>query len=353
MELILTQNQNKITQPFVFKSGMAVFSIEQALWHTYHNWRESDFLLPDFEKWVREVLQLTHVANELNSLREEARYPKQLFMFLSVIDYFDLQDLSTLRAKVVHWQENHQPLVLNNQAAELFNLGDKENGLALFERAYSLDKTNVEVMLNYAQALLADDQIEKAFRYVRKAENLCEDQQISQSKIDYLDAKICRKLKNMDQALNHIKKAVAKEPINDYYYEWADIQVETRRYNDAIETLAQAPDRNVDYYRKLADVHDAAADYAGAIKAIHAIHDTGKATIETLTALAGYHRKNYDLDSAKQVIAEITDIDNHPLAQIELAKIKKATGRLHDYQKIMDQILIQAKKEWRQENGWT
>ena len=361
MELILLKTQKEITEPFVFKSGLSVFSLEQAMWHIYNNWREDDFLSPDFEKWVSSTLELQDVAKDLANLRTYEIYANQLFSFLSIIPYFDQLDLSTLQSRISSWEGDNQQTMLNNRAIELFNSGDnfsdKSLSVDLFRQAYEIDKTNLEVMLNYSQALVENGNSEKAFVYVRKAENMCEDLGIKNSKVFYLYAKICRKLRNMDQALSYIKKAImygtGSPNINDYHYELAEIQIETRRYNDAIEELKEAPHKNFSYYMKLATVYDASGDYAGAIKAINAAHTIATETPISLAILAGYHRKNYDLDNAKQIIEKITDIEQHPFAQIELAKIKKESGRLGEYQKIMDGILVEAKRSYREENGWT
>lgn len=398
MDLILSTTKKTITTPFVFKNGLSVFSLEQALWHTYNNWRESDFLLPQFEKWVKNVLELPDISKQLQKIQEQGEYSKQLFSFLSIIPYFDPLNLSTLQAHVASWEEDNQQTVLNNKAIELFNSTnnkkDRIEAISLFQQAYSLDKTNLDVMLNYAQALIEDDQTEKAFRYVKKAENICEENAGSseayplgidpliKAKIYYLDSQIYRKLKDMEQAIKAIKKAILAErksgnSSNEYYFELVEIQTEVRRYNDAIEALKQAPDKDFSYYKKLAYIHAASGDYPGAIKAINIAHDIGDETIESLTILAGYYRNNYDLESAKQTIEKVIDIEKkadqekkldqekkselqkvadrqkYPLAQIELAKIKKATGRLGEYQQIMDNVLKEAKLKYREENGWT
>ena len=324
-----------------------VWGIEQALFHVYHNWRESDFLLPSFEKWVADTLALPQLAKSLEVLRRGDSYSEQLFGFLSAVDYLTRDMLDTLQTQVTDWEADNQQGLLNSRAARLFNQGKRVEALALFKQAHEQDETNWPIMLNYAQALIESDQTEQGFKYITKAEIGLASTGQTDAKVWYLYAKVCRKLKNIDQALDYINRAIEADPINDHYYELATLQMLTRRFDDAIATLALAPQRDFRYYQILADTYARGNDYPGAIKTLNEAHLKYDPLPESLVRLAKYYRRNYEPSQAQRTLERITYIDQHPLARIELAKVKKALGKLYEYQKIMDAILTEAKQDYR------
>lgn len=325
-----------------------VWSMEQALFHVLHNWRESDFLLPSFEKWVGQALGLTTLAKGLETLHQLSSYSEQLLGFLSLIDYLPAEDLSQLQAQVSLWEADNQPSLLSSRAASLFNQGQRTAAIALFKEAHAQAPTNWDILLNYAQALIEHDQVDQGFKYIAQAEAGLASTGETHPKVYYLYAKVCRKLKNMDQALGYIQRAIDHTPANDYYYELVTIQLETRRFNEAIGTLNRVPQRDFRYYQVLAAAYAQGQDYPGAIKSLNEAHLKYDPTPDTLTQLASYYRHNYEQDQARRTLARIPDSHIHPLARIELAKIEKASGKLYLYQQIMETLLTEAKQQYRQ-----
>ena len=58
---------------------------------------------------------------------------------------------------------------------------------------------------------------------------------------------------------------------------------------------------------------------------------------------------DYDLNMAEKAILKALGIDSESKeVNLEYAKIKKAQGKLRDYQVILDKILNSFKKEYRQ-----
>lgn len=373
--IILCQTQKDVILPYTFKkSGVNVYSLEEALYYTKKNWKESDFTRVSFIDWVNLTLGLHEISQKLETITKLETYTKRLLAFLTIIPYFDQLQLVSIKTEAELWEaENSYTLlkeeadyyaenipkkaisiyekvltqgedanIYNNIAISYMKLKMYTEAVNNFKRAYSLNKSSIEIILNYSLALIETGQIEKAYKYIKKAESFGEN-----SDVYYLYGKICYLNKNINQGIDCLNKALSISQNNDYYYLLTKIYISARRYNEALETIKQVKDKDSIYYIKLAEVCALSKDFPGAITSIETAHNNGYKNAASLTALASYYRQNYDLNAASSTIKTALLLENNKLALLEDAKIKKSQGKLRDYQKIMENILKESKENYR------
>jgi tetratricopeptide (TPR) repeat protein len=379
--IVVCLTQHEITTPYIFKkTGVKVYSLEEALYYTYKNWQQQDFVSPAFTRWVEGILRLPDITKKLKEAIALENYSERLFAFLSITPYLDPIALATVRTEVELWQKdnisnhikeegdmhiNESPelaielykkaldkgdnaLAYNNLAISYMNMNMHTEALETFGKAYKADKENIDIMLNYSIALIDVGNIIKATTYIEKAEKLNKDN----SYVHFLYGKLHYANKNANKSIESLKKAIKLEKQlgikADYHYALARAFIVTRRYNEAIETIEQIAQKDETYYLKLSETYALSEDYPRAIREMLKVFELGAENVNTLTTLASYHRLNYDLTAAKATIEKALHLEkNNQLAIMEDAKIKKANGKLRDYQKIMENILTEAKENYR------
>ncbi|MCL1996660.1 MAG: hypothetical protein FWG63_10685 [Defluviitaleaceae bacterium] len=373
--ILLSLNQTPISTPYTFaKSHTKIYSLEEALFYTYANWQERDFTTPAFIAWVDTILGLSDISSKLQELNKVDSYTQKLMTFLSITPYFDSQKLAAIKAEVESWEEKSsvvllkeeadtQVLVAPKKATELYSRAVAQGGDAAtynnmaisymnrnmykeaaqaFGNAYSLDKNNLDIILNYSLALIEMGEIEQAFRYIRRAESFGES-----AYVYFLYAKICHANKNIKQAVEYLNQALDMEKNCEYYYYLAKVYALDNRHADALETINKVQGKDQKYYIKLAELFALGEDYPKAIQAMEDAHRNGTKTAATLATLASYQRQNNDLTVAQTTIEEALKLEQNKFAMLEDAKIKKSQGKLRDYQKIMENILREAKENYR------
>jgi Tfp pilus assembly protein PilF len=76
---------------------------------------------------------------------------------------------------------------------------------------------------------------------------------------------------------------------------------------------------------------------------------TNKNSIDLWIRLAEYYRLNYDLQKATGAITKALELSKkNPRANLENARIKKALGKIKDYQVILNSVLVGFKEKYRE-----
>ena len=383
-KLLMCISQEEITVPFTFqKTGVNVFSIEEAMYHIFNNWRETDYLRESFLDWVKDVLNQRELADKIALLREEKSFSNRLAGFLTITEYFDPVQMANLKAQVQSWekesaweqlkeeadnflgQENYyeaksfyeqalaqskNAALYNNLAICLTKLNKIDDAIENFKLAHKMEENNMHIHLNLAEAYILGKDFDLARRYLKSLE-----EKKKSAEIYHLYARINFAEKNVLQAIEYLELAIKHKEDNIYFYELANAYIKTRRYQDALDTLNRVSYKDVRYYMNEAEAHAMYNDYPAAIKCVQkaSTFDTEQSNPDIWIKLAKYHRLNYDIDKARLAITKALSLDNtNQLAQLEEAKIKKASGKMRDYQKLMDNILFQVKAKYRKETTW-
>ena len=378
-QMVMCLTGDEIKTPYVFrKSRTAIYSLEEALYYTYTNWQYTDYTSDTFLNWVDETLKLKDIANKLKKIQKETDYTSRLLKFLTIIPFFDPITLSTLKSSVEIWSENSRKIIFKEQGdtlldtqpqdaivhyknavkeeedAEIYNnMGiayandfNYTKAISSFEKAIKLEPENTLISLNLAYVLIENKNIASAThileKVIKKGEN---------SYVHFLYSKVYEAQKDIQNAIDSLKKAIELKPKRKYFYGLSKLYSKSRRFTDAIDILERIENRDSDFYIALADAFASVSDFPKAITTLDEAIKLGKNDGNTLATLANYHRQNYNLDKALAIVEKALSIENNnEMAKLEEAKIKKAQGKLRDYQKIMDNILTRAKQDWRDNN---
>ncbi|MCL2526946.1 MAG: tetratricopeptide repeat protein [Defluviitaleaceae bacterium] len=374
LQLCISQQTNDI--PFTFgATGIRVFSIEETLYHVYHHWRESveDYLSPKMIAWV-ESLGHAALAKEMKGFCRLESLSKRMLAFLGIIDYFDSEELTSLKTDLESWEhrvewerlkdradrlvskgdavralplyrhalkyENNAQL-LNNMAVAYMHLAKHKEAAQLLAEAYTAWPDNQALSLHYAEAAILSGDYDNAAVVLEK---------ITASHPNNADVMLLRSLMARRQedyplAIEWLKKAAKDNPGSNS--QLADIYMQMGQYDKALECM----DINTPgYHAKAAEIYAARGHthIPDAIqhmrKAIDAKNNQNDAAL--WAKLAKYYRLDYDWQRAGEAIANAMPTEN-PAIQLENARIKKGQGRMRDYRAGLSDVVAGLKNKYR------
>ncbi len=379
-ELHLCISQDEINRPYKFTmTNINVYSMEEAAYHCYHYWKQSydEFLLPEFLDWVRDVLNQHFFASQIIAIKEKSTISERLLSFLSLFDYFDQIQLAKLKSLLIQWEkrlewerlkeqgdyltENGNPDkaiplykkaltygenldIYNNLSISLMELSYFQEAIVYLEKALNIDNKNINILLNLAEACIYNHNFEKALRVLSSAEEINK----SHPDIQYLYGELNFETGNIRYSIEYFKKAISINKDSHYISRLTDVYVKLRQYDNALENLENMPEKNKNYYLKKAAVFIINNNVPAAIRSIQQALLAYKEDVELWTKLAEYHRLDYDLKKADSAITKAISISaNDDKAKLEQAKIKKAQGKVKEYQSVLGSILNRLKNRYR------
>ena len=386
LQLCVSQQINK--NPFSFKAtGIRVYSFEEAIYHVYHYWRESvdDLLSDGMIAWVGEIGH-SYLASRMKEMAKEEQFTKRILDFLGLTPYFSKVELDTLKSTLKAWESrreweklkeradylasrgepgkalalykralqfNENAQILNNMGVVYMQLSQPKDALRQLTRALTLEPKNMDILLHYIEAAILSGNFDNAAGALVKAEARdpnCAD-------IPFLRGLMSCARKNFQEALEYFGKAIAQDPTVPYYvYKMADVHMEMRQFDKALECLKafQASEKDATYYAKEAELYASAGDIPAAIKSMEQAADLSDAdsisSASIWAGLGGYHRQNYEPKKGEDAIKKALAIapDNN-LVQLENARIKKGLGRSKEYQAALSDIINRFKEKYREE----
>ena len=361
--------------PYVFKStGIRVYSIEEALYHSYYYWRESldDFGGDSLFVWVESfaALDLTPKIREISALKPLS---KRLVAFVQIIAYFDPSELMSLKSDLEKWENTVEWEKLKNRADSLVSRGEPTKALPLYRRAIKYDEANAILLNNMAVACMKLGDCNTAVDLLARA---CEIEPDNQDiAMHYAEALVLAGLDlqhhnhfhETKEASSHITNGIADIDAaylrglaayqqGDYptalehftlcgdKYKIADTYLKMRQYDKALATLDPSE------HEKIAEIY-AAYGHAHLPEAIRHIRQAiagcgGHGETALYTKLARYYRMDYDWQRASEAIAKALP-SNNPTALLENARIKKGLGRMRDYRTGLSSVLQEMKNQYR------
>ncbi|MCL2854792.1 MAG: tetratricopeptide repeat protein [Defluviitaleaceae bacterium] len=378
-DLYLCVSQEENRNPYEFNmTGIKVYSLEEALYHCLHYWRQSmeDFLATPFVQWV-EGLGLHHIAVKMRDLAVMENATMAFLSFLSTTDYLPQDALAGLQKELTAWEKRHiwekykeqgdfwldagdgeraygfyakalkhqenVPL-WNNAGIALLQAGDVTTSTQYFAKALSADPKSQQLRLNLIEATILAGDFDGANELILQAEDRNHPEML------YFQGEIQFHQRNYFGAMKAYQAALAQDPAHAYIYRISDCFMRVRQFDKALGNLAQIPEnqQGLEFLKKQAAYHAQAGNLPGAIKALEKAVVTEKNKADLWTLLAAYHRQDYDLVKAHWAISRaIAMAPENPAVLLEQARIRKAQGRTKDYQDILHKILTRFKKDYR------
>ena len=77
--LAVSQEENDVFYQFKM-TNVKVFSFEEALYHVYHNWKQTvdDFCCDEFIRWTNNALRLSFIASKIKTIAETESFSERL-----------------------------------------------------------------------------------------------------------------------------------------------------------------------------------------------------------------------------------------------------------------------------------
>jgi len=397
LQLCVSQNISNSTPYFFKATGIRVYSLEEALYHAYHYWRESvDELAQDnLASWVASQ-GISQVTSKVKSLSSITPLSKRLLAFLSIIEYFSKPELTALKTDLERWEHRLEWEKLKDRADHLVSRGEPAKALPLYHRALSYDENAIllnnmaianmqlsnhqeavklfaksqillsknttqedsnsfAIALHYAEALTLNGDYEDARNALQTASNrhrpdTAANSRLSSSEtahIQYINGLMAYQQKDYPLALDHFKKAVAQEPeVTHYTHKLAETYRQMHQYDKAITALEQSP--GAPHHVKMAEIY-AAYGHTHMPEAIRhirqAISQGDQSDVVLWTKLAEYYRKDYDNERANDAISHALPSKNTS-ALLENARIKKSLGRMREYRAGLSDVLKGVKEQY-------
>jgi len=367
--LQLCISQTISNTPYAFKStGISVYSIEEALYHTYHYWRESldDFSTGMFASWV-EGLGEASISSKMRDITRIEPLSLRIISFLGIIEYFSHGEIAALQADLEAWEHRAEweklktradrfvsqgepakalPLyrkalkyeenltILNNMAIAHLQLSNYKAGAALLAKAQEKEPENPAINLHYTEALILSGDYEKANQLLSQLAD-CID-------TAYLQGLMAYGQDDYLKALDYFNK---HPDITAFTHKIADTYLKMRMYDKALASLDPHD------HEKIAEIYAAygQAHLPEAIRHIRQAIANGNQNNPSLwTKLATYYRKDYDNQRASEAITKALPA-KAPATLLENARINKSQSRMREYRSSLSDVIKQLKSQYREE----
>lgn len=384
--LAASQTENADLRPYLFPmTGIRVFSLEEAMYHCFHHWRQSvDFLGEPFIRWVESDLGLGEIGAKLRKIEAMEGFAARFLAFLAVTDYFPKENLAALAKELGKWERrqtweklaeqgdywirrgegerafalynkalNHQEVpsvkLLNNCGVALMHMGNFDNAAAHFARALRAavgEELHFTLCCNLIEAQIYAGDFEEAQAHIEEAAADAQEHH----ELYYFQGEINFYQKNYFEATKLYEKALSLFYDPEYIYKLCDCYMRIRLYDKALTTIQTVVVQDIYFLRKQAGYFAMAQNIPMAIKSIEKALLTHGSDPELLITLAGYHRQDYDLMKASAAISRALNFaPDNPAALLEQARIRKAQGRTKEYQGILNRILAAFKRNYREQ----
>lgn len=381
-KLLLCVSQSEVMLPYKFQmTNISVYSFEEALYHCYHYWKQSidDIVSEDFCDWIGEGLKLSFLASRIREISRIQNLTIRFVSFLTLTDYFDRQQLDSLSVQISEWEQRLEWEKLKERGDYLMRRGEPEAALGFYIKALNLGE-NIGLLNNASIALMQLECFDEAIVYLRKAHgldkadisvienlaeayiynldfdnailmlNIAEKMNPKSASVCYLQGEMFFETGNYDAAIECFNTAIDIENTDHYVYRLADAYVRQRQYDAALSALERTVLKDKNYLVKIAEIQYKSNNTPAAIKTIKQAISANRDDVNLWTLLAYYHRLDYDLlNAGNAIIRAVALAPDNERAKLENARIKKAQGKIKDYQVILREILSGIKRRYREE----
>lgn len=405
--LILCVSQKENIKSYRFKlTGVNVYSFEEAVYHCYFNWKQSvdDFISDEFINWVDKELELSHLASQIRGFSRFASLSRKFVSFLSLIDYLNNEQIETLRKDISIWEKRNEweklkergdyfmnrnepgealhfykmaleltenPELLNNAAVSLMKIGNYAEAVDYLGRALKLRHNDFVLSLHIAEAYMLNGEYSRATDVLEK---LLEEKSRKNDKIGeayyYLGEIHFRRNKYIEAAEFYDKAAnCAKtdEFRQEYLYKLSDAYIKVGDFSKVFYALEKIGGKEGMYgkdgkdgkdgkygiddlfYRKLVEAHILHGDIQTAVDVLEKAVLQHKNSAELWILLASCYRLKTNFHKAEESATKAVNLaPDDERVNLEYARIKKAQGKIKDYQIILNSIIDRSKEKYLQ-----
>jgi len=380
-DLILAASGVQNVTPYKFEStNINVYSFEQALYHCYKYWRESwdeIFIKDNFVTWVREELELSFIATEIIKMKSIRNLKDRIIAFLSIVYYFDDDELEALETEIQEWQNQSQSEKLKEKGDALIAIGSYEKAIIAYKAVLSYDKKNYSAFNNIGVGYMYMEKYAKAKKWFLRAFKSCNsndksiifniieaciynndfdsaEKYISLIDKGCVDGKIlCFKgaiefgRGNFQKAIDYYKYAISK---GDFFamFKLVDTYEKQGEFDMAIRVLDMFDDKDIETLVRKSIVYEHASDFSSAIRCIEKALVYDKSSIELWTCLAKYYRLNNNFVKAEGAVCTALRYSRDDFAaSLEMAKIKRAQSKVREYRMVILKLFKNLKREYR------
>ena len=374
LQLCASQSEN--AAPYLFKiTNVKVFSLEEALFHTYYNWKNTvdELFTPEFIYWIRNDLRLPDIANKISAY-SGLPFNDRLVSFFRIIDYFDDSEINGLIkelnawAKRVEWEklkdrgdylttrgmpdkaaavyrkalaDSRQARLLNNLAVALMHLEHYTDSEALLKEAIEKEPDNAELKLNYAEACIYAGKTEAAMCML---DTLPESESVFR-----LYGELRYRAGDMENARQSLIKAAGAGGSDENIYRLADFYISVSDYDNAVLTINRIETQDARTAIKRAEICIAQSDYASAARILDKAVLTWPNDARIWLALSECGRGCSDLKRADQAIAKALALQpDNARIKLEAVKVKRAQNNIREYQDALRRLICNLKNEYRE-----
>jgi len=381
-DIRLSLNQNEIEHGYKFAgTQITVYSFEEALYHYYHYWRESqsDLLSSKFINWVVNSLDLPEISEEIKELREMQGLSKRYVKALSVTDYFSSEELRVLESEISMHESDliakdfkargdiefengdivkaiyfYEQSLMNDRDVKVYNniglahakLGSYSTAGEYYKKAFELDNKSKDIIFNYAEVLILMGDFQNAMILANALPS-------GEDKF-YLEGKIHLHNDGPMKAINSFGNAHKLTDDDFYLYQIIDIYRRSKVYAMAMQYLDKIKNKNHKYLNILTSVLTESEGIEATIRYIESGIVKNPEDTTLLIELAKYYRLNKQYDKSEATINKVFSMgmsgENTLLLEeslLEKALINKEQGKLQDYQIVLKYILSHLTNEYR------
>ncbi len=379
--LLVSPSPEGVKKPFTFKTtNINVYSLEEAMYHAFHDWKSSieDIFSNEFSKWVEEELKLFYISSKIKSSKSNT-LSNRLMDFLKTIDYFSENELETMKAEIVSWENRleweklkehadfllskNQPskaysyyikalqveknqVLYNNLGIALLKMEYYNKAEASFKSAYELDEKNEDILFNLMEATIYNENYNDAKTLLN---NYMEHHESKDAYFYY--GELYRLSGDDKNAVDFYEKSIKLGDDLHSYLRLFDIYMKHSQLDYAKKILEFVPLQNqntVEYIVKLAELHQTSHNMSAAIGCIEKALTDERDSLTLWIHLARLHRLSYDYQKATSAITKALEINNlDDEARLEYALIKKSQGKIKDYQAVLKSIVHGVKSFYR------
>ncbi len=354
----------KKINPYKFK-GIYIYSIEEAIYIFYNNWKEFDNKIfeEDFIVWVKNELADINLAQKLKEIKNNESFYQKGIEFLTINNFYTTKELEGISLELFNWEKKGQSERLKILGDRFFKENLFEKSINFYYKALDFEPTNPILHNNIGICYIRIRKYTKALQYLTKAFEL--DSKNKDIITNLLE--VCVLIKD-DNLFSKYAKSLKEKYI--YHYYLAELELNKKDFKNALENYAKSyllnKDKNVlfkicdlnlkreNYTKALnsiafleedreilikkSEIYEVMQNFSKAIYFLEKLDFSKKENTIFLLKLSKLYRKNLDTLKAYEIITKIKHLEQADIL-FEEAIIKKIQGDFVAYQKIIQKII--------------
>lgn len=363
----ISKIEYKKIKPYKIK-GINIYSIEEALYIFYNNWKEisNEFFEDNFINWVKNQLfdlELYKILLNIKSL--ESFYEKSI-LFLKINDFFTKDELDFISNDLIEWEKRDKKERLKVLADRFFYEKSYEKAIKTYKKLLELDLNDYSIYnnlgicyLNIKKFEFAINFFEKSFSLNKKNQNILKnliqatifnlDNIKFQKYIYFIDeyhmyyyflAEFQKNLKNYKKSLSYYVKSYLIKRNDDILLKICDNYIIMKNYNKALNVLSLFKEDFFEILIKKSKIYENLKNYKIAIKYLEKANFYDNDNPIIWLKLSKLYRLRGEYLKAEGVLIKAKTLLNENDIQLlfELAMLKKAQGKFQEYQNIIFKI---------------